>query len=72
VSLRSGYWQMPIRSNRKLSERMIGMCGFRNVLVYQYQELEVNILDQVANERWRDLVAFCQVLPLQIAIVSTA
>jgi hypothetical protein len=40
--------------------------------VYQYQELEVNILDQVANERWLDLVAFCQVLPLQIAIVSTA
>jgi|GEM_PF-3381364 len=53
---------------RDLSERMIGMCGFRNVLVHQYQELEVAILHQVATERWQDLVALCQALGLKIVV----
>ena len=53
---------------RTLSERMIGMCGFRNVLVHQYQELEVDILHQVATERWQDLVALCQALGLKIVV----
>jgi uncharacterized protein YutE (UPF0331/DUF86 family) len=53
---------------RNLSERMIGMCGFRNVLVHQYQELEVDILHQVATERWQDLVALCQALGLKIIV----
>jgi uncharacterized protein YutE (UPF0331/DUF86 family) len=55
---------------RDLSERMIGMCGFRNVLVhqYQYQELEVDILHQVSSERWKDLVALCQALGLKIVV----
>ena len=53
---------------RKLSERMIGMCGFRNVLVHQYQELEVDILHKVATERWQDLVALCQAFELNIVV----
>jgi len=53
---------------RTLSERMIGMCGFRNVLVHQYQELEVDILHQVATERWQDLVALCQAFGLKIVV----
>ena len=53
---------------RKLSERMIGMCGFRNVLVHQYQELEVDILHQVATERWQDLVALCEALGLKVVV----
>ena len=53
---------------RNLSERMIGMCGFRNVLVHQYQELEIDILHQVATERWQDLVALCQALGLKIVV----
>lgn len=53
---------------RNLSERMIGMCGFRNVLVHQYQELEVDLLQQVATERWQDLVALCQALGLKIVV----
>ncbi len=54
--------------DRELSDRMIGMCGFRNVLVHQYQELEVDILHQVADERWRDLVALCQAFGLKIVV----
>lgn len=51
-----------------LSERMIGMCGFRNVLVHQYQDLEVEILHLVAKERWQDLVEFCKACGLKIVV----
>ncbi len=53
---------------RNLSERMIGMCGFRNVLVHQYQELEVDVLHKVATEHWQDLVALCKALGLKIVV----
>ena len=57
--------------DRKLSERMIGMCGFRNVLIHQYQELEVDLLHKVASEHWQDLVALCQTFGLKIVVNST-
>jgi len=51
-----------------LSERMMGMCGFRNILIHQYQELEVDLLHEVANQHWKDLVALCQTLGLKIVV----
>jgi uncharacterized protein YutE (UPF0331/DUF86 family) len=54
--------------DRTLSEGMIGMCGFRNVLVHQYQELEVDILHQVATARWHDLEALCLAFGLKIVV----
>ena len=57
--------------DRKLSERMIGMCGFRNVLIHQYQELEVDLLHEVASEHWQDLVALCQTFGLKIVVERT-
>ena len=57
--------------DRKLSERMIGMCGFRNVLIHQYQELEVDLLHKVASEHWQDLVALCQTFGLKIVVERT-
>ena len=44
------------------------MCGFRNVLVHQYQELEVDILHQVATARWQDLQTLCQAFGLKIVV----
>lgn len=54
--------------DRKLSERMIGMCGFRNVLIHQYQELELDLLHEVASEHWKDLDALCLALGLKIVV----
>lgn len=54
--------------DRKLSERMIGMCGFRNILIHQYQELEVELLHKVASEHWKDLEALCLALGLKIVV----
>lgn len=56
--------------DRKLSERMIGMCGFRNVLIHQYQDLEVDLLHKVASEHWQDLASLCQTLGLKIVVDS--
>ena len=53
---------------RKLSERMIGMCGFRNILIHQYQDLEVDLLHKVASEHWQDLAALCQTFGLEIVV----
>lgn len=57
---------------RKLSERMIGMCGFRNILVHQYQALDIDHLHKVASERWKDLVELCQALGLKIVVEPEA
>lgn len=56
--------------DRKLSERMIGMCGFRNVLIHQYQELELDLLHKVASEHWKDLEALCLALGLKIVVAQ--
>ena len=57
------------RLDRSLADRMIGMCGFRNVLIHQYQELEMDRLHDVASEHWRDLVALCRAFGLKIVVV---
>ncbi|PXA03802.1 hypothetical protein DDZ13_10395 [Coraliomargarita sinensis] len=54
--------------DRKLSERMIGMCGFRNILIHQYQDLELDLLHKVATEQWRELEALCLAFGLKIAV----
>jgi len=54
--------------DRALSERMIGMCGFRNVLIHQYQQLDIDLLHQVANEYWKDLVALCREFAIKIVV----
>jgi len=56
--------------DRKLSERMIGMCGFRNILIHQYQELELELLHEVASEHWKDLEALCLALGLKTAVAE--
>jgi len=56
------------RIDSSLANRMIGMCGFRNILIHQYQELESESLQKVAVEHWRDLVALCEALGLRIKV----
>jgi len=56
------------RLDRKLADRMIGMCGFRNILIHQYQELDVQRLREVAERHWEDLVELCLQLGLRIEV----
>ena len=56
------------RLDRALSERMIGMCGLRNILIHQYQELEMDLLHQAATAGWKDLVALCRAFGLKVVV----
>lgn len=54
--------------DRKLSERMIGMCGFRNILIHQYQDLDTDLLHDVASKHWQDLDVLCKAFGLKIFV----
>jgi len=41
-----------------LARRMQGMVGFRNVMVHQYQELDIKIMIDVIEHRLDDFLAF--------------
>jgi len=56
------------RIDPSLADRMIGMCGFRNVLIHQYQELETDRLHDVATQQWKDLVILCREFGLRIQV----
>lgn len=51
---------------KELTERLKAMTGFRNIAVHQYQEIEIEILQHIAKEGWRDFVQFCHALGLKI------
>lgn len=54
--------------DRELSEKMIGMCGFRNILIHQYQNVDIELLHEVASEHWQDLDTLCKVFGLKIVV----
>jgi uncharacterized protein YutE (UPF0331/DUF86 family) len=56
--------------NPKLTDRMIGMCGFRNILIHQYQSLDIKRLHDVAKHNWQDLVQLCEAFQLRIEVES--
>jgi uncharacterized protein YutE (UPF0331/DUF86 family) len=43
---------------RELSSRLEGMVGFRNVLVHEYQRLDINLMVDVIENRLDDLLHF--------------
>lgn len=53
---------------REMTEKMVGMCGFRNVLIHEYQKLEMDILHQVAQTFWKDFILFCKELGLIVKV----
>ena len=42
------------------------MTGFRNITVHQCQDIEWDILYHIAKEGWKDFVAFCACLGVDI------
>ena len=52
--------------DNKLASRLIGMTGFRNVAIHQYQEIELEIIHYIMKDGWKDLVALCTALSLRI------
>jgi uncharacterized protein YutE (UPF0331/DUF86 family) len=44
--------------DRPLEKRLVSMVGFRNVLVHEYQKLEISIMIDVIENRLDDMIAF--------------
>jgi len=52
--------------SEKTARAMIGMVGFRNVAIHEYQDLATDVLRAIGNEKWREIVSFCAELGLSI------
>jgi uncharacterized protein YutE (UPF0331/DUF86 family) len=44
--------------SQELADRLKGMVGFRNIMVHQYQEVDIKIMVDVIEHRLDDLIAF--------------
>ena len=53
---------------RDLSKRLRSMVGFRNILVHQYQEMDIELMVRVIEEHLDDLFEFTRIA---VAVVST-
>lgn len=51
---------------KDLSTRLIGMVGFRNVAIHEYQGLDLEIVRYVLDKGIHDFVEFCRQLGIQI------
>lgn len=49
-----------------LAQRMSKMAGFRNIVIHQYQDVDVEVVHYIMGKGWEDLVAFCNALGLTI------
>lgn len=45
---------------RDLASRLEGMVGFRNVLVHEYQRLDINLMIEVIEHRLGDLLLLAE------------
>ena len=50
------------------SRAMIGMTGFRNVAVHEYQALDMDIVRAIATKEYKSLIRFCRELGVRIAV----
>ena len=55
------------RITAKTAKAMVGMTGFRNLAVHQYQTLELDVLRAIAMKEHQSLVRFCEEMGVRIA-----
>ena len=39
---------------------MIKMTGFRDIVIHEYQEMDMNILRAIAGKTYKSLIEFCR------------
>ena len=54
------------RLDEGLAGRLRAMVSFRNIVVHEYQKLNLDILRAIVESRGEDFVAFCTALGLRI------
>jgi uncharacterized protein YutE (UPF0331/DUF86 family) len=51
-----------------LLKALKGMVGFRNIAVYEYQSIDLNVLRKIITDGKKDLVRFCSQLGIKIKV----
>jgi uncharacterized protein YutE (UPF0331/DUF86 family) len=52
--------------HKETTKKMIGMVGFRNIAVHEYQVMDMNILRAIAEQDWKSLVDYLAQLGVHI------
>ena len=50
------------------AKAMIKMTGFRNVVIHEYQELEMEVLRAIAEREYKSLMNFCGEVGIKIVV----
>ncbi|MBN2617193.1 MAG: DUF86 domain-containing protein [Spirochaetales bacterium] len=51
-----------------IAKDMVGITGFRNIAIHEYQELNISILKSVAENKYESLVEFCNQIGIKIIL----
>ena len=51
-----------------IAEDMIKMTGFRDIVIHEYQEMDMNILRAIAENEYKSLIEFCRELGVNLVI----
>jgi len=54
--------------SEKIARSMVSMTGFRNVVIYEYQEMDIDILRSIADKEYKSLIQFCRELGTNIVV----
>ncbi len=52
----------------KTSRAMVGMTGFRNVAIHEYQDMNMDILKQIAENEYKSLIVYCREIGIKIVV----
>ena len=54
--------------SHETARSMIGMTGFRNVAIHEYQDLDMNIVRSIVENQYKSLIEFCRELGVRIIV----
>jgi len=54
--------------SNEITRSMIGLTGFRNVAIHEYQDLDMRIVRRIAEKQYESLIAFCRELGVRIIV----
>lgn len=53
--------------DESLTRALVGMTGFRNVAIHEYQQLDPSVLKWIVEDGWKDWTSLCLALGLKIS-----
>lgn len=54
--------------SQNVMESMVGMTGFRNIAIHEYQEINLDIVRIIVEKEYKTLVQFCKEIGIKIII----